>query len=135
MKQRLVKSVPRPLALATAIAVIAEKSKMLVYENTKKSLKLPGLIIASSTKALQSLEELLERSDFANKPQQTLYLNHFTMEEHQKKPLTVIVRIVYVETEDIPSALDGHFRSLVRLRTQPQASSLVRTVAQWITEQ
>ena len=134
MKLRPVKSVPHPSAFATAIAIIADESKMLVCENVEKTLELPGLVIASKMKALQSLEALIEELDVADQPQQTLYLSNFTMDETQKKPVTVIVRIVQMEKAEVPSSLGGQFLSLTKLRMQQQASPLVRTVAHWMSD-
>jgi hypothetical protein len=129
-----VEPVPRPLILATAIAIIADKSKMLVTENADNTPELPGLVIATDEKAVQKLETLIEKLDVADQPQQTLYLNNVRMDDHRQKPVTVIVRIIHVETEKIPTILDGHFLSLTKLRVSEQVSPLVRTVAQWMSD-
>jgi hypothetical protein len=134
-KLHSVNPVPSPLILATAIALIADKSKMLVTENADNTLELPGLVIATDEKALQKLETLIEKLDIADQPQQTLYLNNVRMDEHRQKPVTVIVRIIHVETAEIPTLLDSHFLSLAKLRVLEQASPLVRTVAQWMSDQ
>ena len=108
---------------------------MLVCETAEKTFELPGLTLTSEKNALESLRGLIEKLDVTGQPQQTLYLSHFTMEEEQKKPITVMVRIVHLEAVKVSSSLDGHFHSLAKLQVQPQASSLVRTVTKWISDQ
>lgn len=108
---------------------------MLIIESKNNTLELPGLIITTNEKALQNLETLIEKLDLVDQPKQTLYLSSVRIEEHRQKPVTVVIWIIHVETAKIPSLMDGHFLSLAKLRVHQEASPLVRTVAEWMSDQ
>ena len=126
--------VPQSSVLATAVALIIDKAKMLVRETSKGTFELPGLKVASNDNALQNLETLVHKLDVGEQPQQTLYLSQFPIDESRKKSVPVIVRIIHVNTTEVPSFLEGTFHPLSKLRGHTHASALTQAVAQWLSK-
>jgi hypothetical protein len=124
---------PSPV-LATAVALIMNKSKMLVCKTSEGILELPGLKVTSQEKALQNLEAFLKKLDLGKLPQQTLYLSQLSISEARKRPVPVIIRIIHTKTAEVPSFLDGTFKPISTLRAGTQTSSLTQVVACWLSE-
>lgn len=118
--------------LATALAIITEETKMLVWRNTEGNFELPGFVVAKEEKALQSLEEFISKLNLDKMPQQTLYLTAVLTGDLGSKRIPAVVRIIRLP-EGSKFALDkAFFEPCSRIITRKRVSPLTKLVAEWI---
>lgn len=123
---------PATPLLAAAMAIVVKNKKMLVKENEEGELELPGLVIAPEEKAVQSIQDLIEKMGLSEFPQQTLYLTNMPISGSQPKKIPVIIRIVHIRKTlslDFPKTL---YVPLSKIECDDQATALTRAVARWL---
>lgn len=125
-------NVPAILLLAAAMTIVVRNKKMLVKENEDGELELPGLVIAPEEKAVQTIQDLIEKMDLSEFPLQTLYLTNMPVSDSHSKKIPALIRIVPVKKTlglDFPKAL---YMLLSKIECDNQATALTRAVAQWL---
>jgi|GEM_PF-6350982 hypothetical protein len=123
---------PATPLLATAMTIVVRNKKMLVRENEDGELELPGLVIAPEEKAVQSIQDLIEKMGLSEFPLQTLYLTNMPISGSHSKKIPAIIRVVPVNNTlslDFPKAL---YMPLSKIECDDQATVLTRAVAQWL---
>ncbi|MFX0167740.1 MAG: hypothetical protein ACFE89_08520 [Candidatus Hodarchaeota archaeon] len=124
---------PTPPILVAAVAVIVDKSKMLVWETPDRFLELPGFIVARTEKAIRSLTETIRKLELSSVPQQTLYLRQVSLFGARRKSVLALVRVIHVKSEKTPSFQKGRYEAFSKLQENQRASPLTRLIAQWMT--
>ena len=123
---------PATPLLAAALTIVVRNKKMLVKENEDGELELPGLVIATEEKAVQSIQDLIEKMGLSELPQQTLYLTNISISGSRPKKIPAIIRVVPVKKTlslDFPKML---YEPLSKIECDDQATALTRAVAQWL---
>lgn len=123
---------PATPILAAALTIVVRNKKMLVKENKDGQLELPSLVIASEEKAVQSIQDLIEKMGLSELPQQTLYLTNISISGSHPKKIPAIIRVVPVKKTlslDIPKTF---YEPLSKIECDDQATALTRAVAQWL---
>ena len=123
---------PATPLLAAALTIVVRNKKMLVKEKEDGELELPGLVIAPEEKAVQSIQDLIEKMGLREFPQQTLYLTNIPISGSPSKKIPAIIRVVPVKkilSLDLPKTL---YVPLSKIECDDQATALTRAVAQWL---
>ncbi len=117
--------------LATALAIIAEETRLLVWRNTEGNFELPGFVVAKEEIAIQALEEFITKLNLDEMPQQTLYLTA-VLAGNLRRRIPAIVRVIRLP-EGSEFTLDkAFFESCSRIMARKRVSPLTKLVAEWI---
>lgn len=125
-------NVPATPLLAAAFTIVVSNKKMLVRENDDGELELLGLVIAPEEKAIQSIQDFIEKMGLSEFPQQTLYLTNIPISGSQPKKVPAVIRVVPLKKTLSLNFPKAKYEPLVKIECDDQATALTRAVAQWL---
>jgi hypothetical protein len=127
-----VENVPATPLIAAAFTIVLGNKKMLIRVNDDEELELPGLVIASEEKAVQSIQDLMKKMGLDGFPQQTLYLTKIQTSSSKTKKTPAFIRVVPLEKTLSLNFPKAKFKPVLKVECDDQATALTRVVAQWL---